>query len=131
MIISIYGNMSRLHNEHLFLVCTRSIMLEELVSNSYTGDISTVASNFMSGDSVFGELVRSYFSLTQTLRMLRTRCNELQMVAKQTPTNSILSTILQVYYEIRKAQGKASVTDKDILSFNDAQREDSTIACPV
>ena len=31
---------------------------------------------------------------------------------------------MQVYYEIRKAQGKASVTDKDILSFNDAQRED-------
>jgi hypothetical protein len=84
MLISIYGNMQRSHNEHLFLVCTRSIMLEELVSSSYTGDMSMVAANFVGGDSVFGELVRSYFSLDTNFKDVENRYNELmkEMVVK-------------------------------------------------
>ena len=127
MIISIYGNMQRPHNEHLFLVCTRSIMLEELINNSYTNDMSQVAANFISGESVFGELVRSYFSLDTNFIDVENRYNELmkEMVAKTDSQEfNFEYDPVQVYYEIRKAQGKASTADINILNFNDAQRED-------
>ena len=69
MATSIYGDLNRPRNEHLFLVFAKSIMLEELVGVSLSGaDMGQVAAKFVSGDSVFGELVRSYFSLPRNVK---------------------------------------------------------------
>ena len=126
MIISIYGNMERPHNEHLFLVCARNIMLEELDKN-YSGDMSKIAANFVSGESVFGELVRSYFSLDKNIKDVESRYSDLlkDMIAK-TDSNEYNFEYdpAQVYYEIRRSQGKIGAAEKQSVSFSDAQRED-------
>ena len=126
--LSVYGDVSRERNEHLFLTHCRNVMLEELIQHDGTYDMAKATSEFNGSGSVFGELVRNYFSLDRCVDNISDRYKEvfLELVTKtDNGEYNFEYDPIQIYLEqnvagegaVRGALGKGQ-------KFDDAYRED-------
>ena len=126
--LSVYGDINRERNEHLFLVHCRNVMLEELIQHDGGIDMAGATSQFSGSNSVFGELVRSYFSLDRCIDDVSDRYKEvfMELVAKtDNGEYNFEYDPIQIYLEqnvagegaVRGAVGKGQ-------KFDDAYRED-------
>jgi alpha-tubulin suppressor-like RCC1 family protein len=126
--LSVYGHLDRDRNQHLFLVFAKNVLLEEMVQKAGSFDIAKNISDFNGSGSVFGEIVRSYFSLDRCVDNVSERYKEVftELVAK-TDSNEYNFEYdpIQIYLE-QNVAGEGAVrgaVGKD-QKFDDAYRED-------
>ena len=128
--MNIYGSLNRERNEHLFLVFARSIMLEELVQNAGKFDMAEVNSQFSGSESVFGEIVRNYFTSDRCVENINDRYKELFLeLVNKTENNEYNFEYdpIQVYIENRSlSDGEGAVRNAAGRGqkFDDAYREE-------
>ena len=126
--LSVYGHLDRDRNQHLFLCFAKNVLLEEMVQKAGDFDIAKAVSDFNGSGSVFGEIVRSYFTLDKCVSNVSERYREMftELVAK-TDSNEYNFEYdpIQIYLE-QNAAGDGAVRGSigKGQKFDDAYRED-------